>query len=153
MQHMTAHAFAEDLRAGCLGTRIARLHRATSRVVAQQLQHAGVSAAQLEILTLLELRGAPTRPGEMAEILMSERSTISRNLALLEQRGFVAAAQRSATGRVMEAEATPAGQNALAAARQPWEAAQAQLLRALGPQAAAALDVWLDSLAESSEPS
>ena len=72
-------------------------------------------------------------------------STISRNLALMQNRGWVAVAETSATGRAMSVTITGAGIAAFTSAGTAWRRAQADAARMLGPDAAATLDHWLGS--------
>lgn len=148
MQHRDSIEFATVLQESCLGTRIGRLHRYAARCFDQQLRALGMSMPQLEILSLLVLRDAPVRPGEIAQILVAERSTVSRNLATLQQRGWVTAAQTSPTGRAMAVAVTTAGQSALAEARTAWTVAQEALSRALGPGTQTTIDAWLNRLVD-----
>jgi hypothetical protein len=75
--------------------------------------------------------------------LMLERSTVSRNLALMQDRGWVAVAETSATGRAMAVSITDAGLAAFTGASTAWRGAQADAARMLGPDAAPILDQWL----------
>ncbi len=147
MQHMDGAAeFAETMRQECLGTRISRLHRVIARRYELALRPLGLSVPQMEILSYLVLHDAPARPTELAELLMAERSTVSRTLAALQERGWVRTASTSATGRAMSVAATADGAAALAAARRAWADAQADISERLGAAAAGTMDAWLDAL-------
>jgi DNA-binding MarR family transcriptional regulator len=74
---------------------------------------------------------------------MLERSTISRNLALMQKRGWVAVVETSASGRAMSVTITDAGIAAFTSADAAWRRAQADAARMLGPDAASMLDEWL----------
>jgi hypothetical protein len=74
---------------------------------------------------------------------MLERSPVSRNLALMQDRGRVAVAETSATGRAMAVTITDAGLGAFTGASTAWRRAQADAARMLGPDAAPILDQWL----------
>ncbi len=152
MQHTDAGDFASELRETCLGTRIGRLQRYAARTFDQRLRELDTSMPQLEILSLLVLRDAPVRPSEIARLLIAERSTVSRNLASLQQRGLIAASETSPTGRSMSVCVTPAGRLALADARGAWSEAQQTLTDALGPGAQAVLDDWLGRLTTGDGP-
>jgi DNA-binding MarR family transcriptional regulator len=78
---------------------------------------------------------------------MLERSTVSRNLALMQHKGWVAAVETSATGRAMSVTVTDAGLAAFTGASAAWRRAQADAARLLGPDAAPTLDQWLGSAA------
>lgn len=145
-QKDAARGFADEMRRACLGTRVGRLHRAVARRFDGALRPLGLTMPQAEILASLVLHDAPVRPSELAQILMAERSTVSRNLAALRDRGWVETAEVSPTGRSMAFATTPAGARVLASARTAWAEAQASVEGSLGPETAAMLDAWLDNL-------
>ena len=130
----------------CLGRRISRLHRLVSRHFDAELREFGLTLPQLEILSEMALVGAPARPSEIAGWLGLERSTISRNLDGLTQRGYVRAAATSSTGRTTRVVVTDAGCRALADAEPAWQRAQAWLDGAVDANAVEALDRWLSAL-------
>jgi DNA-binding MarR family transcriptional regulator len=137
---------ADAMRDECLGTRISRLHRVVARRFEQALRAYDLSIPQMEILSYLVLRGVPARPSELAEALYAERSTISRNLAVLQQRGWVEVASTSATGRSMTIAVTAPGASALAAARTAWADTQQLVRDQLGGDAPEVIDAWLAAL-------
>lgn len=137
---------AAAMREGCLGVRIGRLHRVVARRYDQALRPMGLSLPQLEVLGVLMLRG-PLKPTAVAEALAVERSTISRNLSLMEQRRWIAL-ESSPTGRSISAAITDYGIEVLAEAREAWAVAQQDLVRALGSGAPAHIDAWLEALAD-----
>ena len=145
-QEKAVREFADEMWQTCLGTRVGRLHRAVARRFDGALRPLGLTMPQAEILAALVLHDAPVRPSELAEVLMAERSTVSRNLAALRERGWVEAAEVSPTGRSMAFAATPEGARVFASARAAWSAAQASVVGSLGPGAPATLDAWLDGL-------
>jgi DNA-binding MarR family transcriptional regulator len=147
-QHAIAGHLAEEVRGACLGMRVARLHRIVTRIYEQALQAEGLSLPQMEILTDLISATGPVRPAALAARLMVERSTISRNLALMQKRGWVAVAGTSATGRAMSVSITAAGIAAFTSASTAWRSAQAGAAKILGPAAASTLDQWLGLDAE-----
>lgn len=148
MQHIDgdAQAMAEDMRVGCLGLRIARTHRLVTRIFEQALRPLGLTLPQLELLSTLTIVGRPIKPTELADLTAVERSTTSRNLAVMQARGWVATADVSPTGRAMAISITTAGSRQLAEARTAWELAQDRTHRALGPDAAPVLDQWIREL-------
>ena len=144
---MEQHAIADDLAAevggACLGMRVARLHRVIARLYEQALQTVGLTQPQMEVLTSLISAAGPVRPAALAASLMLERSTISRNLTLMQNRGWVAVAETSATGRAMSVTITDVGIAAFTSAGTAWRRAQADAARMLGPDAASMLNQWL----------
>jgi DNA-binding MarR family transcriptional regulator len=147
-QHTIANDLAEEVRGACLGMRVARLHRVVARVYEQALQTAGLSLPQMEILTVLISATGPVRPAALATRLMAERSTVSRNLALMQKRGWVAVAETSPAGRARSVTITGTGVAAFTGACTAWRSAQTSAARMLGPAAASTLDQWLDRRTE-----
>lgn len=145
MQHKSL-AVAQAMQGKCLGMRTAYLHRLVSRRFEQALRPLGLSIPQLEILSALILGGGPRRPSELAERLGMERSTVSRNLALMTRRGLVETTETSPTGRSLWVTVTVGGRSALAKAEQAWQRAQTDVQTAIGPEAAGTMDDWLVSL-------
>jgi hypothetical protein len=70
------------------------------------------------------------------------------NLALMQQRGWVAATHTSTSGRSLAMTITDDGTVALAQAHAAWHEAQTGVLAQLGEDARATLDSWLDGLAD-----
>ena len=148
MQHdeEVARALAHRMNAGCLGLRVGRLQRLVVREFEQRLRPLGLSLPQLEILSALTGLGEPVRPTALADLLGVERSTMSRNLAGLQERELVHAAAVSASGRSLTVTTTEAGTALLAAADGAWTEAQRALVDRVGPAAPGILDTWLSSL-------
>jgi DNA-binding MarR family transcriptional regulator len=142
-----AAELAAAMQSGCLGMRVGRLQRLVARRFDQALRPLGVSLPQLEVLSTLVTAAAPVKPSDLAAWLFVERSTMSRNLALLEQRGLVKTSEVSPTGRMLRVGITAAGIDALAEARGAWGAAQGALRDVVGDDAASILDAWLENLA------
>jgi DNA-binding MarR family transcriptional regulator len=147
-----ADDLAEEVRGACLGMRVGRLHRIVARVYEQAMQTVGLSLPQMEILTMLISAKGPVRPADLATRLMLERSTVSRNLALMQKRGWVTAVETSPTGRAMSVTVADAGVAAFTSASTAWHSAQATAVAMLGPTAASILDQWLDLNAEVPSP-
>src|SRR5215831_2855109 len=99
--------------------------RQASRVVTAffdaALRPSGLRATQLNILMAIEV-GAPPITG-LAEVLAMERTTMTRNLALLRGRGLIAPGQVALT---------PKGRRAAARAMPMWERAQGAIVETLG---------------------
>src|SRR5258708_7182947 len=119
-QYASANDLAEEVCGACLGMRVARLHRIVARVYEQALQTVGLSSPQMEILTTLINAGGPVRPSALAARLMLERSTVSRNLALMQKRGWVSVVEVSPTGRTMSMTIADTGVAAFTSARTAW---------------------------------
>ena len=137
---------AAELQAGCSGARIGRLQRLVSRHYTEALRAHAMTLSQMELLATLVLHGGPVKPTALADALAVERSTMSRNLALLVEAGWVEAADTSASRRAMSVTITTAGADALVAAGRSWREAQTAVARALGRDANATLDRWIAQL-------
>ena len=138
MQHnYRATAVAHAMYEGCLGVRVGRLQRLVGRRFDQALRPLGLSISQLEILSALTIVRTAVKPTQLAELLGTERSTISRNLSVLDAKGLIATAEASASGRSMAVVITPAGTQTLTRAEKAWRTAQASLTQLLGDDASA----------------
>ncbi|WP_353116347.1 MarR family winged helix-turn-helix transcriptional regulator [Nitratidesulfovibrio sp.] len=114
----------------CLCNGLRRAARAVTRLYDSHLAPSGLRATQFSILAALETTG-PIILGKLAERLVTERTTLTRNLSLLEARGLVqAAAGKDQRQRYVSI--TPEGREALNAALPYWEQAQAFLRSRLG---------------------
>jgi DNA-binding MarR family transcriptional regulator len=103
------------------------LRQAARAVTAQfdaQLQSTGLRATQLNLLMAVET-GAATTITDLAEILAMDRTTMTRNLKLLRDRGFVEQSRIALTSK---------GRRAAAIALPLWEQAQARFVKSLGSQ-------------------
>ena len=146
-QYTEASDLAETMRASCLAARVTRLHRVIARAYEQALRPLGLTQPQLEILSTLIIMTGPVKPSDLADGLMLERSSISRNLAIMEAKGWVTAADTSLTGRTMTVAITESGIDMLASAKTAWQKVQASVVTSLGSGAPATLDSWLELLA------
>src|SRR3954469_5809239 len=119
----------------CLASR--RAARTITRAFDRRLRPHGIRTTQFTLLAMLELRG-PTPIGELADALGMERTTLTRNLALLEAEHWVdiRADQSDARSRVVAL--APKGRTMVAAALPAWRKAQdaaAASIGAVGVQA------------------
>ena len=106
-----------------LNTRMAA--RAITRRADGRLRPFGITGTQLSILG--SLRNHPGRSvTEMADAIAMDRTTLSRNLALLERNGLVTASPASrGNGRI--GAVTEAGDKVIDAALPEWRKGQAEL--------------------------
>jgi DNA-binding MarR family transcriptional regulator len=112
----------------CLASR--RAARAITRSFDRLLRPHGIRATQFTILTMLILRG-PTTIGDLAEALGIERTTLTRNLALLEAKSWVTVrAGEDARSRIVTVAAK--GRAVVAAAVGAWRKAQHSAAAAIG---------------------
>jgi len=141
-----ARRLADEVRRACVGIRVGRLHRLVGRRFDEALRPLGVTIAQMEVLGALTLISVPVRPADLVRLLAVERSTVSRNLALLEKRGYVTATETSPTGRSLRVTVTAEGRALYAETEDAWREAQLSLVDQLGADAVPTLDRWLGTL-------
>jgi DNA-binding MarR family transcriptional regulator len=127
--------FAECLACSCFAVR--RAARTITQHYEQHLKPSGLRATQFTLLVLLELSG-PQPLSRFAALMGVERTTLTRNLRLLLDRGWVT---ESATGdrRVRMLAITKRGTAAARAALPHWRKAQQSIARRLGAGAIQAL--------------
>ena len=112
----------------CLNLR--RAARAVTQLYDEALRPAGLLATQFPLLSVSARLGRPT-VSQLAEVLVMDRTTLTRNLKPLERDGLL----RTAPGRdrrVREVLLTKKGQKVLLAAYPFWRQAQARVARGLG---------------------
>lgn len=120
----------EDDFSLCMLGNVRRAARAVSRRYDREARKMGMTATQFSTLThIREGKGKTT--GELAELGSMERTTLVRNIALLQRKGLVSvsAADRG-NGKVYEL--TPKGAGLLERALPFWRQAQADLAEELG---------------------
>jgi DNA-binding MarR family transcriptional regulator len=128
-----------DLRdaADCLCLASRRAARALTRAFDRRLRPHGIRATQFSILTNLILRG-PLPIGELAGFLGIERTTLTRNLTLIERDGWVEIHPGDdARSRVVAV--TKKGRAMVSAALPAWRKAQQAASAAIGSAAIDAL--------------
>ncbi|MDN5923959.1 MAG: MarR family winged helix-turn-helix transcriptional regulator, partial [Xanthomonadales bacterium] len=95
-------------------------------------------STQFTLLAALELAG-PMTMGALAELLAADRTTLTRNLAVLSGHGLVLVVAGIEDARSRIASITPAGHDLLVETLPTWRNAQAELTQTLGEQAAKGL--------------
>lgn len=109
--------------------------RRTARTLTQRYDHAlspsGLRATQLPILVALTVIG-PTPVTPLAEALAIDRTTLVRNLKILQQRDLVTSGP-GRDGRVRLMSLTTQGAQALEHALELWQQAQASVAEQFGP--------------------
>jgi DNA-binding MarR family transcriptional regulator len=112
----------------CHKTRMAA--RAVTRAYDDALRSTGLRATQVAVLVAVAAKGALSIKS-LADSLGMDRTTLTRNLRPLEERGHVLLAPEGRY-RSRMLSLTAAGQAALLAALPLWEGAQATMKRRLG---------------------
>lgn len=120
----------------CLAAR--RASRAITRRFDQALREHGLRATQFSLLSTLTLAG-PKSISQLAEILGNERTTITRNLAVVEGNSWVRTVADPKDARSRIASITSAGKAALQDALPTWTRVQETLVTEIGTAAATGL--------------
>jgi DNA-binding MarR family transcriptional regulator len=129
-----------DLRAcaDCLCLAARRAARTMTRAFDRHLRPHGIRVTQFTLLTMLELKG-PTPLTELADALGMERTTLTRNLALLEAERWVDSRADADDARTRIIALAPKGRAVVADALPAWRKAQAQAAMSIGSAGVAAL--------------
>lgn len=129
----------------CLCTKLRRATRSVNRLYDDALAGVGVNAAQYSLLRNLERLGRPSIT-ELAAALGLDRSTLGRNLRVLEGKGLLALEEGGEDQRNRLISLTVAGRACLDQAKGAWTQVQEQLGQRLGPEKRSALLALLDEL-------
>ena len=127
------HASAGRITWQCACFNSRRAARAVTRFYDDMLAPTGLKATQLTMLGAISIAGTP-RMSELAEMLALDKTTLTRNLKLLEAAGLitiVAGADRRARVVALSQE----GEAALERALPLWKEAQRRLVEHLGDDA------------------
>lgn len=106
--------------------------RAVTRLYDDILRPSGLQATQFSLLVTIALAG-PTPITQLAERLVMDRTTLTRNLKPLEKQGLLQVASGE-DQRQRLVSLTESGQQALAKTLPLWEQAQAQAVNTLGTE-------------------
>ena len=107
-----------------------RAMRAVALLYDKELRAEGMRAAQFTLLLVLTNTGAIAQ-NQLSRLLVIDDATLSRRLALLARRGFIAA--ESGSGRADQLwRLTKAGRREFARLRPHWKRAQTRLRKAVG---------------------
>ncbi len=114
----------------CAHANLRKAMRSVSQTYDAALKPSGLRATQFTLLAVLNNRG-PMPLTQLADIVVVERTTLSRNLKPLERDGFVDS-RPTADQRVRELVITRKGREVLKKAIPHWQEAQNRLRKKLG---------------------
>ena len=117
----------------CLCGALRQASRAVSRLYDEELRGVGLRTTQYSLLRVLA-RAGEVRQGDLGELTSLDETTLSHNLPLLVEAGWVAV-RRGADRREKLLTITQAGAAKLAEALPAWERAQARMRAVLPEQA------------------
>lgn len=142
---------AADPLQGCTNLKLRQLTRRITQHYDTELARSGLKTTQYSLLSHV-LKLGPIRPGDLAQAMKMEASTLTRNLKPLLAAGWVALGE-GVNGRSRLITITEAGREKRTEARQHWKAAQNSLNEVLGMSRLLALHSLIDdSLALLAKP-
>jgi len=113
----------------CLSGRVRILNRVISGIYDAKLRPFGIRSSQINILVVIAARG-PIGASTICRSLCLEKSTLSRDLDRLVDRGWVSIA--AGAGRVRPLEITESGRRLIGSLKTAWDEAQAETRKLLG---------------------
>ena len=119
-------------RDNCLCNHLRKADRVIRQIYDEAFRPFGLKATQFTLLNAIRLRG-PIKQTDLAECTVTDRTTLTRNLASLQRQGLVQL-QPGTDRRVKEISLTPAGHECLMEIYPHWQQAQAKTEELLGKQ-------------------
>lgn len=141
-----------EVTRNCLLTRTRRISRVVTNIYDQALRPHGVNSPQFSLLVLIANLGGASR-AEIGRANYQERSTLTRNLALLLAEGWIEELVPEGGGRRRPIVISNAGRTLLTTAAPAWRSAQIKARQLFGDDGVAAIlgvagRIPLDELAE-----
>ncbi|WP_296447748.1 MarR family winged helix-turn-helix transcriptional regulator [Rhodoferax sp. UBA5149] len=131
---------------GCTNLKLRQLTRRITQHYDAELAQAGLKTTQYSLLSYV-LKLGPIRPGDLAQAMKMDASTLTRNLKPLLVAAWVQLAE-GADGRSRLITITDAGRDKRQEAQRHWKAAQTGLNRLLGLPRVLALHALMDESLE-----
>jgi DNA-binding MarR family transcriptional regulator len=130
----------------CSNFKLRQLMRRVSQHYDAELGKAGLKTTQYSLLSHVARLG-PLRPGELAQSMAIDASTLTRNLKPLVAAGLISVAP-GADGRSHAVAITDSGRSKRNDAQRHWKAAQEGLDELLGEEDVAAMHALIDRCLE-----
>lgn len=143
---MPAPTAAMPEACNCQAVRAAARH--VSHFYDQCLAPSGLRTSQFTILAKLK-RSGPLTINALADIMVTDRTTLGRNVLPLERDGLISIEASPADRRAKQLVLTAAGDKRLRAAAKLWSAAQARFETVFGARRAAELRALLATVVAS----
>jgi DNA-binding MarR family transcriptional regulator len=119
-----------EIGVSCTSLNLKKAARAVSHIVDETVRHTGLRYGQFGMLVAVANRGTVT-VSELADALIMDITTLSRNVRLLERDGFVTISS-GRDRRVREIELTLLGAQKINEVLPHWEQAQEKIKLSLG---------------------
>lgn len=126
-----------EIAQGCLLTRTRRIARVVTAIYEEALRPFGINAPQFSLLVLIAKLNGASR-AEIGRANHQERSTLTRNLAILLNQGWIEEIAPK-SGRSRPILLTDEGRNILSSAAGAWRSAQLKARQMLGDDGADAI--------------
>ena len=143
---MDLGAAAKTVQAECIATRARQAARVLSRIYDDLLRPTGLQVSQFTVpigAARFGEQGAPI--STLAEKLVMDRTTLTRNIGPLEKEGYLRVARSPTDARVKVVLLTKQGERALQQGMPLWTRAQEIVRQRLGAQSSARLRAELDA--------
>jgi DNA-binding MarR family transcriptional regulator len=127
---------------GCSSQKLRQLSRRVSQHFDHIVAASGLKTTQYSLLSNI-VRLEPVRPGDLADQLEMDASTLTRNLQPLVTQGWVVVGPGD-DGRSRFVSATAAGRDKRAEAQRDWKRAQLAFNERVGPERVARLHALID---------
>ena len=128
---MDSNKFSKAKRCACGNIR--RATRSITQYYDEYLKASGLRATQFSVLTSISLNDGITI-GELADLLVMDQTTVTRNLTMLKREGYVHLASEKSDARKKHLRLTPKGFEKLTEAMPLWEIAQNRLEIGMGQE-------------------
>lgn len=115
----------------CVSFNLRKAMRAVSQHYDRIMAPSGLRGTQFSILTVLE-RAGPMKITVLADCLVMDRTTLTRNLQPLQQEGYLKIVPGLEDRRSRRVELTQAGKKVQSAAMPYWQRAQDEMVNFLG---------------------
>ncbi|MCB2017755.1 MAG: winged helix-turn-helix transcriptional regulator [Hydrogenophaga sp.] len=139
---MATSTLPKTLPQGCTNLKLRQFMRRMGQHYDAELAKAGLKTTQYSLLSYVDKLG-PLRPGELADGLKMDASTLTRNLRPLVDAGWVVvSAGEDARSRLVSL--TPSGREKRAEAKRRWKVAQESINHLLGADRVVALHALID---------
>lgn len=128
---------AVEIANNCVASQVRQLNRSISKIYDDQLRPYGLKISQFTVLVAIANLGEAS-PQAIGSILHLEKSTLSRGLERLVNKGWLQA-NYSEAGRIQTITLTEAGKKQIVEASYSWSKAQEQVRQLMGQENIAAL--------------
>jgi DNA-binding MarR family transcriptional regulator len=131
----------------CPGFRLRQASRVIAKIYDDALRPVGLQLTQLPVLTALAVFGeAGATMNALAQAVVMDRTTLTRNVRPLEKAGLLRVARSAEDARARVVLLTRAGERTLEAAFPLWESAVKRVRATLGAEGLAELQARLDEV-------